>query len=239
MLANGSRSPAYDAAVGARRQRELAAARMWHGRRPWAEGVKRAFDLAFAGLVLLLAAPVIACAAAAIWVESPGRVFFRQDRMGRYGKVFRIVKLRGMYSDAPQRFAHLSDYESVGTDDLDSFFFHIENDPRVTKVGRFLRKHSIDELPNFWNVLRGEMSVVGPRPEIPELAHLYGDSLAILLSVRPGVTSPAKCSGRDERSLDETIAMDLEYVAHWSFSLDLKTVAQTAWTAVCGSGVRS
>ncbi len=229
-----------DASVGRRRQRELAAAAAWqHGRPFRAEGAKRAFDLAFASIVLLLGAPLIACAAAAIRLDSPGPIFFRQERMGRYGQVFRILKLRGMYSDAHERFAHFYDYASVERDNLSSFCFHFENDPRVTKVGRFLRRHSIDELPNFWNVLRGEMSVVGPRPEIPELAHVYGEDLELLLSVKPGVTSPAKCIGRDERPLGETIAMDLEYMTARSFSLDLKTVALTAWTALRGSGVRS
>lgn len=228
------------ASVGFRPQLELAAGSTRHRARPfWAERAKRAFDVAFASLVLALGAPLVAGAAAAIRLESPGPAFFRQERMGRHGQVFRILKLRGMYSDAHERFAELYDYGSVQREDLSSFNFHLENDPRVTKVGRFLRKHSIDELPNFWNVLRGEMSVVGPRPEIPELAHVYGDDLELLLTVKPGVTSPAKCTGRDERPLGETIAMDLEYAAAWSFSLDLKTVALTAWTAIRGSGVRS
>ena len=210
-----------------------------HGRPRWAEAAKRTFDLVFASLVLLVTAPIIACAAAAIRLESRGPAFFRQERMGCYGQVFRILKLRGMYSDARERFPHLYDYRSVRRDEVASFRFHFDGDPRVTKVGRFLRKHSIDELPNFWNVLRGEMSVVGPRPEIPELAHVYGEDLELLLSVKPGVTSPAKCIGRDERPLGETLAMDLEYAAAWSFWLDLKTVALTAWTALRGSGVRS
>lgn len=228
------------ACSSSRRVVSVAAVPTRHRAQPfWAEVFKRAFDLLFASLLLFLTAPLIACAAAAIRVESPGPVFFRQERMGRNGHMFRILKLRGMYCDAHERFGHLYNYAAVTRDDLGSFWFHIENDPRVTKVGRFLRKRSIDELPNFWNVLRGEMSVVGPRPEIPELAHLYGADLGVLLSVRPGVTSPAKCSRRDERSLGETIAMDLEYAAGWSLWLDVKTVMVTAWNVLRGTGVRS
>jgi lipopolysaccharide/colanic/teichoic acid biosynthesis glycosyltransferase len=197
----------------------------------------RLFDIAFAIALLTLTSPLLAIAMLAIRIESPGPALFRQTRMGRNGRTFRLVKLRGMYVDAPDRFPELYDYSRAASANGNGFYFHQPKDPRVTRVGRLLRKYSIDELPNFWNVLRGEMSVVGPRPEIPELAYAYGDDLPRLLSVRPGVTSPAKARGRDALSLEETIASDLEYIEHRSFRRDLTTIAQTVRNAFRGYGV--
>jgi lipopolysaccharide/colanic/teichoic acid biosynthesis glycosyltransferase len=195
----------------------------------------RAFDVVFALAASALTAPVVAVAMLAIRLDSPGPALFRQRRMGRDGEVFELVKLRGMYVDAPQRYAELYDYAGVRPDASRPYYFHRREDPRITRVGRRLRRYSIDELPNFWNVLRGEMSVVGPRPEIPELAHLYGADLALLLSVRPGVTSPAKACGRDALSFEETVARELEYVRTRSLLGDLRTIVMTANAVVRGA----
>jgi lipopolysaccharide/colanic/teichoic acid biosynthesis glycosyltransferase len=200
------------------------------------DAFRRAFDIAFALAVLILSAPVVLAAMAAVRLESPGSALFRQQRMGRHGRAFDLVKLRGMYVDAAERFPHLYDYSAARPEDCAHYHFHQTGDPRVTRVGRVLRKYSIDELPNFWNVLRGDMSVVGPRPEIPELAPMYGDRLARILSVRPGVTSPAKASGRDALSLEETIESDLGYVDNRSFRRDLLTILQTVENVVRGDG---
>jgi lipopolysaccharide/colanic/teichoic acid biosynthesis glycosyltransferase len=189
--------------------------------------VRRAFELAFAVAVLVLTAPIVLSAVVAIRLESPGPAFFRQRRLGLNGKAFTLLKLRGMYTDARTRFPALYDYSAEAVADSGDFFYHREADPRVTRVGRFLRKYSIDELPNFWNVLRGEMSIVGPRPEIPELAHLYGDHLVRFLSVCPGVTSPAKAGGRDHLSFAETLAIELDYIDRRSFALDIKIIVRT------------
>jgi lipopolysaccharide/colanic/teichoic acid biosynthesis glycosyltransferase len=197
----------------------------------------RLFDIVFALAVLTLTSPLLVIAMLAIRIESPGPALFRQTRMGRNGRVFRLVKLRGMYVDARHRFPHLYDYTRAASENGNGYYFHQPRDPRVTRVGQVLRKYSIDELPNFWNVLRGDMAVVGPRPEIPELAYAYGDDLPRLLSVRPGVTSPAKARGRDGLSLEETIASDLEYLEHRSFRRNLATIAQTAGNVVMGRGV--
>ena len=175
---------------------------------------RRAFDVAFSVFVLVLTAPLLALAVVALRLESPGAAIFRQRRMGLNGRVFELVKLRGMYVDAPVRFPEYYKYENYP--EASALYFHQDGDPRVTRVARILRRYSIDELPNFWNVLRGDMSVVGPRPEIPELTHLYGPHLDLLLSVRPGVTSPAKASGRDGLSLEENLALDLEYIENRS-----------------------
>jgi lipopolysaccharide/colanic/teichoic acid biosynthesis glycosyltransferase len=189
---------------------------------------KRAFDIMFSLAVLVVTAPVVLVAAIAIRLDSPGPAFFLQERMGLGGRRFRLLKLRGMYVDSAQLFPHLYDYQNLDPALSDtSCVFRPDDDPRVTRVGRVLRKFSIDELPNFWNVLRGDLSVVGPRPEIPEVAHLYGADLPRLLSVRPGVTSPAKARHRIELSFDQTLALDLEYLERQSFWLDLVTITHT------------
>ncbi|MDQ6914502.1 MAG: sugar transferase [Actinomycetota bacterium] len=198
---------------------------------------RRTFDVAFAVLVLAVAAPLLALTILAIRMESPGPALFRQKRMGRGGRIFHLVKLRGMYVDAPARFPELYAYGAIGRQAVEGLFFHTAEDPRVTRVGRVIRKLSIDELPNFWNVLRGEMSIVGPRPEIPELAHLYGSHLAKFLSVKPGVTSPAKATGRDSLSFADTLAQELSYVEQRSFRRDVATIGRTAVSVVAGKNV--
>jgi lipopolysaccharide/colanic/teichoic acid biosynthesis glycosyltransferase len=199
--------------------------------------LRRAFDVTFALVALTLTAPLLAVSIVLIRLDSPGPAIFRQPRMGKGGRIFYLVKLRGMYLDAKHRFPELYDYAAAREEDGTRYYFHRTEDPRVTRVGRVLRRHSIDELPNFWNVLRGDMSIVGPRPEVPELSHMYGTDLQRLLSVRPGVTSPAKARGRDSISLRRTIESDLEYIDNRSFRLDVVTVVQTFWHAVRGHGV--
>ena len=191
---------------------------------------QRAFDIVFALTLLLLALPVLLVAALAIKLDSPGPVLFRQQRMGRNGCAFHLVKLRGMYTDARTRYPELYDYAGFA----DDAHFKCDGDPRVTRVGRRLRRFSIDELPNFWNVLMGHMTIVGPRPEIPEMAHLYGDLLTVFLSVKPGITSPAKACGRDRLTFRETLDLELDYLKRRSLGLDVRTIARTAWTSVRG-----
>jgi exopolysaccharide production protein ExoY len=188
----------------------------------------RTFDFGFALFASVVTAPVVLAAAIAIRLESPGPAIFRQRRMGRCGEEFEMFKLRGMYVDARARFPELYDYAAIPQGATATFRFHQDGDPRVTRVGRIIRKYSIDELPNFWNVLRGDMSIVGPRPEIPELAHLYGRNLERLLSVRPGITSPAKACGRDSLSFADTLERELRFVEHHTFRDDIRTIALTA-----------
>ena len=192
---------------------------------------QRTFDIAFALTVLLLALPVLLVAAVAIKLDSPGPVLFRQSRMGLHGRPFRLVKLRGMYVDARARFPEFYDYTTFGDDQ----HFKSVGDPRVTRDGQSLRRFSIDELPNFWNVLRGDMTVVGPRPDIPEMAHVYGEHLSLFLSAKPGITSPAKACGRDRLTFRETLDLELEYLERRSFGLDLRIIARTAWSGVRGT----
>jgi lipopolysaccharide/colanic/teichoic acid biosynthesis glycosyltransferase len=188
------------------------------------ETAKRGFDLLLGSGLLVISLPIILIAAAAIRIETPGSPFFIQTRLGRDGKPFRIVKLRGMYADARVRFPSYYDYSSKR--DLD-FCFHHEEDPRVTRAGMFIRKTSIDELPNLWNVVLGDMSLVGPRPEIPEVLALYGPYRQEYLSVKPGVTCLSKCTGRDRLTKRETIDFDIKYIRERSFGSDLTILWRT------------
>jgi lipopolysaccharide/colanic/teichoic acid biosynthesis glycosyltransferase len=188
------------------------------------EPCKRIFDLILGFLLLLVATPIILISAIFIRLETKGSPFFIQTRLGKGGKPFRIVKLRGMYIDSRTRFASYYDYSQH--QDLE-FCFHHEEDPRVTRAGQFIRRTSIDELPNLWNVVLGDMSLVGPRPEIPEVLTLYGPYQEEYLSVKPGVTCLSKCTGRDRLTKRETIEFDLDYVHRRGFSLDLKVLWKT------------
>jgi lipopolysaccharide/colanic/teichoic acid biosynthesis glycosyltransferase len=186
--------------------------------------VKRACDLVLGSLFFVIALPIVLFAAAAIRVNTPGSPFFFQTRLGRNGKPFKIFKLRGMYIDARTRFPTYYDYSAK--QNLE-FCFHHEEDPRVTRAGKFIRKTSIDELPNLWNVVMGDMSLVGPRPEIPEVLALYGPYHDEYLSVKPGVTCLSKVTGRDRLTKRETIEFDLDYIRRRSLLLDWKILWQT------------
>ncbi len=185
---------------------------------------KRIFDIIVGFVLLMIAIPIILIAAIAIRVETKGSPFFVQTRLGLGGKPFKIFKLRGMFIDARTRFASYYDYSNHR--DLE-FCFHHEDDPRVTRAGRFIRRTSIDELPNLWNVVLGDMSLVGPRPEIPEVLTLYGPYREAYLSVKPGVSCLSKCTGRDRLTKKETIEFDLDYIQRRGFWLDLKILWQT------------
>jgi len=188
------------------------------------ELIKRTFDLIFGLALLLVATPIILIAAAAIRLESKGSPFFVQTRLGKNGHPFKIVKLRGMFKDARIRYPSYYDY--TNKQDLD-FCFHHEVDPRVTRAGNFIRKTSIDELPNLWNVVLGDISLVGPRPEIPEVMALYGSYRDEYLSVKPGVTCLSKCTGRDRLTKRETIEYDLNYIRQRNFRLDMRILWRT------------
>jgi lipopolysaccharide/colanic/teichoic acid biosynthesis glycosyltransferase len=185
---------------------------------------KRAFDLVVGGTLLVIATPIILIAAAAIRLESKGSPFFIQTRLGKDGHPFKIVKLRGMFRDARDRFPGYYDYSNK--QNLD-FCFHHEVDPRVTRAGHFIRKTSIDELPNLWNVVLGDISLVGPRPEIPEVMALYGEYRDEYLSVKPGVTCLSKCTGRDRLTKRETIEYDLDYIRRRNFRSDIRILWRT------------
>jgi len=186
--------------------------------------IKRSIDLVLGCILLLLSLPVFLVAALAIRLETKGNPFFLQRRVGVGGRPFTIVKLRGMYIDAKIRFPHLYDYKRHETLD---FHFHSKEDPRITRVGAFVRRTSIDELPNFLNVVLGQMTLVGPRPEVPEMLELYGGYKVSYLSIKPGVTCISKISGRDRLSKRESIEMDLSYLDNMTTCCDLSILWRT------------
>ncbi|OGF16939.1 MAG: hypothetical protein A2W00_10905 [Candidatus Eisenbacteria bacterium RBG_16_71_46] len=183
---------------------------------------KRVIDVAGAAIALLLASPLLLFAAILIKLESRGPVLYRSTRIGRDGREFTFLKLRSMVNGADRHRHHLSHLN-----ECDGPVFKISNDPRVTRVGRFLRRSSIDEIPQFWNVLRGEMSLVGPRPPIPEEVAQYEPWQLRRLSVRPGLTCLWQISGRSRIGFDEWMRLDLEYIKHQSLGLDLKILCRT------------
>jgi exopolysaccharide biosynthesis polyprenyl glycosylphosphotransferase len=193
--------------------------------------VKRAIDLAGAAALLVLLAPLIAVCALAIKLTSPGPVFFFQVRCSLNGRLFRMPKLRTMVADAEQRKAELAAHN-----EMDGPVFKMKSDPRVTPVGRFLRRFSLDELPQLWSVLRGDMSLVGPRPAIPSEVAAYRTAERRRLSMRPGLTCLWQVSGRNQIGFEDWVRLDLEYIDTWSLASDLWILARTLPAVVRGEG---
>jgi lipopolysaccharide/colanic/teichoic acid biosynthesis glycosyltransferase len=190
------------------------------------ELAKRILDIAGATLGLVVTLPVLLLAFIALKLETPGPGIFRQVRVGKGGKRFTLYKLRGMYVDARTLYPELYLYD-LAPQEMDSWCFKPRKDPRVTRVGRVIRALAIDELPNLINVLKGDMSLVGPRPEIPELVRYYTARDLEVLRVKPGVTSPAKVCGRDRLTFRENLELERAYVRNRSLWVDLKTIFQT------------
>lgn len=192
--------------------------------------VKRGADVLLAACALLLLAPLLLAIALLIRLTSPGPVIFRQQRCGLNGRRFTLFKFRTMVADAETRkneFAHLNVKKTA---------FKIPNDPRLTPAGRWLRKFSLDELPQLWNILKGEMSLVGPRPPVPEEVARYERWQRRRLRMRPGLTCLWTLAGRDELSFEEWMRLDLEYIDKWSLSLDLSILLRTIPHVLLGKG---
>jgi exopolysaccharide biosynthesis polyprenyl glycosylphosphotransferase len=193
--------------------------------------IKELFDRVMSGAALVLLSPVFLAVALAIRISDPGPVLFTQTRVGKDGQPFKIYKFRTMVVDAEQRLAELR-----ARNDFDGVLFKMRNDPRVTAVGAKLRKWSLDELPQLINVFRGEMSLVGPRPALPDEAARYADHVRRRLVVKPGITGMWQVHGRSDLSWDETVRLDLRYVENWSFALDLQILWKTVSVLLHGSG---
>jgi len=193
--------------------------------------IKRVIDILASSVALLVSAPVIALLAIAVKIDSTGPVFIPQVRVGMRGRTFRCFKVRSMHQDADRRLADLmKDNEAGGV------IFKMRDDPRRTRVGRVLRKLSLDELPQFWSILTGEMSLVGPRPPFPHEVAQYEDWHKRRLSVTPGLTGLWQVSGRSDLPFDEMVMLDLYYIENWSLSLDLKIILRTIPTVISGRG---
>jgi lipopolysaccharide/colanic/teichoic acid biosynthesis glycosyltransferase len=189
---------------------------------PWPDIVRRTLDLLVGGLGSLLSAPLVALLALAIRLESPGDPIYRQTRVGRDGELFEIYKLRTMVSGAEFQGAGLA---------------IAAGDSRITRLGRLLRRTSLDELPNLWNVARGEMSVIGPRPTLLSQVDAYTPRQRGRLAVKPGITGWAQVNGRASLPWPERIELDLWYVEHRSLALDLEILRRTARSVLSGGGI--
>jgi lipopolysaccharide/colanic/teichoic acid biosynthesis glycosyltransferase len=194
--------------------------------------IKRMIDIAGGCVGLCLSSPAIACAAIAIRLDSRGPIFFQQVRAGENGKPFTIIKLRTMVVGADRMVTDV-----VNKSQLKGPVFKIPDDPRVTQVGRYLRRWSVDELPQFWNVLKGEMSLVGPRPEELGIVELYNDFQRQRLMVKPGLTGPMQVNGRGRLDFDQRLQLELDYLSNYSLQEDFKIIFKTISAVFASEGV--
>lgn len=183
---------------------------------------KRLFDIAFSIMAIIILSPVFLLVALIIKSDSKGPVFFHQRRVGVMGKPFYMHKFRSMVSDAEQRFKEVEDKNEIS-----GFMFKIKDDPRVTRVGRIIRKTSIDELPQLFNVLKGDMSIVGPRPPIGREVQKYDAWHNLRLSVKPGITGLWQVSGRNNIGFEDMCRLDLKYIRERNFIYDIKIIFKT------------
>ncbi|MBV9290871.1 MAG: sugar transferase [Frankiales bacterium] len=195
--------------------------------------VKTVFERVLAAVALFFLAPAMLLVAIGIKVDSAGPVFFRQERVGQNGKPFRLFKFRSMREDAERV---IVDLRGSNEADPTGYLFKIRRDPRVTRVGRWIRRYSIDELPQLVNVLRGDMALVGPRPPLPSEVERYGADLRRRLVVKPGITGLWQVSGRSDLSWDDAVRLDLYYVENWSLALDLQILWKTVFAVALARG---
>jgi len=197
---------------------------------------KRTFDLLFSFCVLILFSPVFLIISLAIKYSSTGPIFYSSLRMGKGGKPFKCWKFRTMYKDAEQKLARLLETDPALKKEWDTFF-KLKNDPRVTNLGKWLRKTSLDELPQFWNVFKGELSIVGPRPFlIDEIEQCVCEKKEKILSVKPGITGIWQTSGRNLRTFQERLYLDERYVEKRSFLYDIYLIGKTIFVLIFPKG---
>lgn len=185
--------------------------------------LKRIFDFISSLIGLIIFFPIIIIIAVAIKLDSKGPIVFGHTRVGNNGKEIKVYKFRSMVKNAQEVFNNFTPEQKAEFNKN----FKLENDPRITKVGKFLRKTSLDELPQLWNIIKGDMSVVGPRPIVKKEIIKYGDSFKKVFSVKPGLTGYWQANGRSDTTYEERVAMDLYYVDNRSLSLDFKIIIQT------------
>jgi lipopolysaccharide/colanic/teichoic acid biosynthesis glycosyltransferase len=206
------------------RQREAAFLPLAGFEKPMAQVAKRLFDLVVSLVAFVLLLPLLAVLVIAVCIESPGNPIFLQTRVGQYGKPFRLLKLRTMVADAERRRAeveHLNESKPP--------LFKCRKDPRVTRLGRFLRASSLDEVPQLLNVILGDMSLVGPRPRLPQELDglMHRPDVERRLQAKPGLAGVWQVNGRANNDFDAALKLDLFYVDHWSFAFDLQLIART------------
>jgi lipopolysaccharide/colanic/teichoic acid biosynthesis glycosyltransferase len=202
---------------------------------PGSGKVKRLFDFFGAALGLVTLLPLFLLIGLLIRFESPGPVFYGQVRIGRRAAPFKLWKFRSMVADSEERLAeHLDQNPELRLSYAQ--YQKLWRDPRLTGLGRILRRSSLDELPQLWNVLKGDMSLVGPRPCLPEQAVDYGPAFSAYISVRPGITGLWQVSGRNDLSFADRVRMDEEYIRRWSYTLDGIILIHTIGVVLCGEG---
>lgn len=194
--------------------------------------MRRLVDIVGAVIGLLVLSPVFLVTGIAIWIENPGPVFFCQRRVGRFGRLFAFYKFRSMYTNAEARKVALMSANESG----DGVIFKMRNDPRVTRVGRVIRRFSIDELPQLWNVLRGDLALVGPRPPVPSEVAQYTLEERKRLHVKPGLTCLWQISGRSELPFQEQVRLDMEYIGSQNLGADFKILLKTIPAVLLGRG---
>jgi exopolysaccharide production protein ExoY len=201
----------------------------------WRRGLKRWIDIVGASTFLALFLPMFLMVAMGIRLSSPGPIFYVQTRAGRQGRSFRFYKFRSMRVDADELLSSFLDSDADAKRRWEQFQ-KIDNDPRITSFGLFIRRTSLDELPQFWNVLKGDMSLVGPRPCMLEQRQLYGSHWVHYCSVKPGITGLWQVSGRNRLTYRQRVALDARYVQTWSIREDLKILAKTILVVLSARG---
>jgi lipopolysaccharide/colanic/teichoic acid biosynthesis glycosyltransferase len=196
---------------------------------------KRIVDVVLSLALLIIFAPLIAALVVIIRLDSPGPAIFSQDRVTIGGRIFRFYKFRTMFADARERFPHLYDYR-LTRDEFETAFYKLADDPRNTRVGRWLRRTTLDELPNLFNVLRGDLSMVGPRPDLPAFVRLYRPEEMCCLFTKAGLTGVAQVAGRSLLTVRERLTLDMRYVAQQTLALDLRILWRTVVVVLSGRG---
>jgi len=227
------------AAMGLRWAPRLGHELRFHSRRfIWLSAVrgaalsKRLFDIVGSLFLLLMLSPILVMIAIMIKLESPGSVFFKQTRVGKWGRTFGMYKFRSMHQDAEARKAALESRNEMAG----GVTFKLKDDPRITRVGRFTRRHSLDELPQLLNVLNGDMSLVGPRPAVPSEVQMYSMTDRQRLDAVPGITCLWQVSGRSELPFDKQVELDIAYINMQSLWLDIKLLLRTVPAVLSGRG---
>ncbi len=203
----------------------------WVIRNKFEQNLKRAFDLIFSCLTLPFIAPIMLVTAIAIKLDTPGPIFFKQERVGKWGKPFYCYKFRSMYTNAEERKKDL-----LNSNEADQIVFKMKNDPRITPVGKLIRNLSIDELPQIINVIKGEMSIVGPRPPVPYEVDQYRYDVRRRLDAVPGITGLQQVSGRSDVEFKRWIELDLQYIEEQSLLKDIEILLKTIPTVISGRG---
>lgn len=198
--------------------------------------IKRTFDFIISGLSLILLSPVFLLIAVLIKFDSKGKVFYKHKRIGKNGEYIYLYKFRSMYSDSKERLEKMLEDPKIRKEWEENY--KLDNDPRITKIGSILRKTSLDELPQLFNILVGDMSIVGPRPVIDDEIKKYGSNKDKLLSVTPGLTGWWACNGRSCTSYEDRMKLELYYVDHRNILLDIKVIIKTAISVIKKDGAK-